>query len=1298
MRISRLSMDGFGVFNGVTVEDLPPGLVLFLGDNETGKSTVLGFVHTVLFGYPDGRSSEKHYPPLNGGTAGGRLVLDTDSHGLATVERREGAKGGKVSITFNDGETGGAGALEKILGGTNRKLFRNLYGFSLSELQSIETLTNEDVRDVIYGASLGSGVRTLPEARKRLDRRMGELFTPRGSKPRINALLKSLEDTRKQLKEARKGVGEYETAGQEIAELTVAIHATREKLREARERQSRVDGLLQLWEDWVALQEAETRLDELQDRVEDFPDEGLAKLNDLNRSITEQRDEFQDTEGVLENKREELNSLSFDEALLHQGAEIKGLVQSLETYETSIQSIPAFKSRVQQRDADVARGLTELGSGWTEERALALDRSAHVKEEIASHKKTLTRWEARSTTLSAELNSRTTALGDARDDEKQVRERVEKLEDAGLDIDRPTLDGLRNGRDQFSSVLKDLPLREAEHANASTAFTGTLREIDPDWTAQTLGELDVSIPAQQKIERFDRAIRETELAVHDARTGVKTAQAVVEQIRRTLKEKQAPLEAGGGTVARTVDLEARRARTRELRQAVRDRDVAEGRLALAQQEQEMAAAGAAAVAGPDVGRLLLFCAVSVAVVGLLAAGVLVGLDQAMAGGASATLAVLLAAALMLVRRVFTGSRRSHVDPTGAARRAEKLRDRVGEKNAAIDELRKQLGFSGALDLATVDRLADESDERLRDAQSIDELSARLAQSEKELNAAQVTWSKAQEKAASTAKEWAEHVQALRLPADTSPRAAGLVFPKVEKARVDQRRADELLVRIEAMKTTRAGYLKTMAKVPRLAQLVDGKDDAILAGLGEFLAEIGQQEERLRDLESARSALEDVERRTSVADRKREEAEADLAALQTKRLAAQDAWKQWLEEHDMDPGWSPDTAGHALDRVIRLAEITGDRESAASDVARAEKVARDYRQRVANVFTTLDRPSPQERELLVEIRRLEEDRAEQETRRTRHEQLSSDISEAEARCSIRRQRLQQAETERNELIESGDAKGEEEFRRRGKADEELRDLRTRIATHESAIKKVAGTPDLPALRDELTGESRDRLVAEKDELSDRVDELEAAQDDSLQKRGAAENHRQALDSEDRVARLRTEEEGLLEDLAVAARDWARHAVASYLLDTAKDRHAQANQPRVIREACTYFETITRGRYTKVFAPPGGNSMQVTDRDGRSKEAENLSRGSMEQLYLAIRFGYISAQSTDTEALPILMDDVLVNFDPTRTAAAVGGILQMAKHRQVLFFTCHPTVVEVFREQAPGVPVHVIGGGKISRRDT
>jgi uncharacterized protein YhaN len=42
--------------------------------------------------------------------------------------------------------------------------------------------------------------------------------------------------------------------------------------------------------------------------------------------------------------------------------------------------------------------------------------------------------------------------------------------------------------------------------------------------------------------------------------------------------------------------------------------------------------------------------------------------------------------------------------------------------------------------------------------------------------------------------------------------------------------------------------------------------------------------------------------------------------------------------------------------------------------------------------------------------------------------------------------------------------------------------------------------------------------------------------------------------------------------------------------------------------------------------------------------------------------------------VLMDDVVVNFDPERRAGAVTAVAELSAIRQVLFFTCHPETAE------------------------
>ena len=77
---------------------------------------------------------------------------------------------------------------------------------------------------------------------------------------------------------------------------------------------------------------------------------------------------------------------------------------------------------------------------------------------------------------------------------------------------------------------------------------------------------------------------------------------------------------------------------------------------------------------------------------------------------------------------------------------------------------------------------------------------------------------------------------------------------------------------------------------------------------------------------------------------------------------------------------------------------------------------------------------------------------------------------------------------------------------------------------------------------------------------------------------------------------------------------------------------------------------------------------------------MSRGTREQLYLSLRFGLIREFGERTERLPVVVDEVLVNFDPKRAGLAARAFAELANTNQVLVFTCHPETVALFTDVA------------------
>ena len=97
--------------------------------------------------------------------------------------------------------------------------------------------------------------------------------------------------------------------------------------------------------------------------------------------------------------------------------------------------------------------------------------------------------------------------------------------------------------------------------------------------------------------------------------------------------------------------------------------------------------------------------------------------------------------------------------------------------------------------------------------------------------------------------------------------------------------------------------------------------------------------------------------------------------------------------------------------------------------------------------------------------------------------------------------------------------------------------------------------------------------------------------------------------------------------------------------------------------------------RIIAPPGEASVRVETEGGDSRSTDELSRGTGEQLYLALRFGLIEEFAGHAEPLPVVMDDILVNFDAERAARAASAIRELAERHQVIYFTCHQWTAEL-----------------------
>ena len=94
--------------------------------------------------------------------------------------------------------------------------------------------------------------------------------------------------------------------------------------------------------------------------------------------------------------------------------------------------------------------------------------------------------------------------------------------------------------------------------------------------------------------------------------------------------------------------------------------------------------------------------------------------------------------------------------------------------------------------------------------------------------------------------------------------------------------------------------------------------------------------------------------------------------------------------------------------------------------------------------------------------------------------------------------------------------------------------------------------------------------------------------------------------------------------------------------------------------------------------GEEVLYVDDADGKVLAAESLSRGTREQIFLSLRLALVDSYALRGVVLPLVLDDVLVNFDTHRARAAAEVLQEFADAgHQVLVFTCHEHVMQIFQ---------------------
>ncbi|MEM8681003.1 MAG: hypothetical protein AAGF97_16790, partial [Planctomycetota bacterium] len=451
-------------------------------------------------------------------------------------------------------------------------------------------------------------------------------------------------------------------------------------------------------------------------------------------------------------------------------------------------------------------------------------------------------------------------------------------------------------------------------------------------------------------------------------------------------------------------------------------------------------------------------------------------------------------------------------------------------------------------------------------------------------------------------------------------------------------------------------------------------DAQIPGLKGRTLSLEDVEERLRRLETL-IPLDD-QRRHTMALAERHEKRAIQLALQLKN--ARERWSDSLQHLGLSPKLNPAQVWQLIGEAGNLASLSHRHAQLKLQLEQAESELSVFARRIADTVTglriTTTGGSPTE--LMVALANFAQAQKQKSAQAKQLQKRSRDLATRYREAHRAGQRLKR---QQHSLLASLGVVDEEELQKLIESEKERAALVEQRARLARRITDLCGPElDEDTISQQLYSASGQHLDARIDDIQQQLDQLEEKLKSRLVRQGQLAEQIRGM-TQDRELGLAHLNRAVVEHRLTRGVEQLKivSAMAGMLKHVYK-RYEKERQPETLQNASEHFRHMTAGRYLRIWTPLDDDVLMVDDEHGKAISVDRLSRGTREQVFLGLRLALISGYASRGARMPLVLDDVLVNFDQIRTRAAAEVLIEFAQTGgQVLLFTCHQHVADMFR---------------------
>ena len=318
--------------------------------------------------------------------------------------------------------------------------------------------------------------------------------------------------------------------------------------------------------------------------------------------------------------------------------------------------------------------------------------------------------------------------------------------------------------------------------------------------------------------------------------------------------------------------------------------------------------------------------------------------------------------------------------------------------------------------------------------------------------------------------------------------------------------------------------------------------------------------------------------------------------------------------------------------------------------------------------------------------------------TRYAELEKNLRLEKKRLTEARKIIQTAQTQLQILLDQAHCQDLVDLEFAEQTSEQKKALQRQLNEIEQYLLEQGEGLSLEELTQAADEVEIDALPHELEQVKTQIQQLEKERSEVIATLGEQRVLLKQMDGNDAAAQAAEEAQLALSEIRALSERYMQLHLASVVLRQAIEKYREQHQGPLLQRASELFQRLTLGSFMGLKVGYQGNDdepilLGLRANDNLGVSTSGMSDGTRDQLYLALRLASIENYLTTHSPLPLVLDDILINFDDARSQATLEILGELSRTTQILFFTHHQHLVKLAQQSISNkqLVIHQLSAG-------